>query len=110
MMPRLILYSLFVAFVFGSSCSTTKRIPENDALYLGATVKVEGDSVSSKKKKAIRTQLKALARPKPNSRILGIPFKLMFWNMGGIFKKLGEPPVLLSSLNLENNVTILQNT
>ena len=102
----LVILSLFVA----SSCSTTKRIPENDALYTGASVKVEGDSLSKKKKRAIRTQLQGLTRPRPNSKVLGIPFKLHFYNMGGLFKKWGEPPVLLSDLNLENNSRILQNT
>jgi outer membrane protein assembly factor BamA len=112
MMQRLILYcSILVALCTGTSCSTTKSIPPNDALYMGATVKVEGDSLAAKKKKVIRARLQPLTRPRPNSRLLGIPFKLYFWNMGGLIrKKLGEPPVLLSSLNLENNATILQNT
>jgi len=110
-MVRLNLYfALIVILLSAGSCSTTKSIPPNDALYLGASVKVDADSLSNKKKKAIRTQLKALARPKPNSRFLGIPFKLYIYNMGGFFKKWGEPPVLLSSLNLDNNVKILQNT
>jgi outer membrane protein assembly factor BamA len=110
MMQRLIYYCMVMAGVGAAvSCSTTKNIPANDALYMGATIKIEGDA-PAKKKKAIRGQLRPLVRPKPNSRILGIPFKLHFWNMGGfIRKKLGEPPVLLSSLNLENNSTILQN-
>jgi outer membrane protein insertion porin family len=110
-MARSIIYVLIIALLLlGSSCNTTKRVPANDALYMGATVKVESDSLANKKKRAIRTQLQALARPRPNSRFLGIPLKLYFYNMGGLFKKWGEPPVLLSSLNLENNVKILQNT
>ncbi|MGZ5133661.1 MAG: BamA/TamA family outer membrane protein, partial [Flavitalea sp.] len=110
-MVRLIAYVLIiVALLTGSSCNTTKRIPANDALYLGATIKVQGDSLSKKKKGAIRTQLQAVARPRPNKRILGVPLKLHLYNMGGIFKKMGEPPVLLSSLNLENNVKIMQNS
>ena len=110
-MARLIVYVLIIAALLtGTSCNTTRRIPANDALYLGATVKVETDSLSKKKKGAIRTQLHAVARPKPNSRILGIPFKLYFYNLGGFFKRMGEPPVLLSSLNLENNVKIMQNS
>jgi outer membrane protein assembly factor BamA len=80
-------------------------------LYTGASVKVESDSLAKKRKTAIRTQLQALTRPKPNRKVLGIiPLKLGLYNMGGIFKKWGEPPVLLSSINLENNVRILQNT
>ena len=111
-MVRAILYFLIIVFVLltVSSCSTTKGIPDNDALYMGSSVKVESDSLANKKKKAIQTQLQALTRPRPNSRLFGIPFKLYFYNMGSIFKRWGEPPVLLSTLNLENNVKILQNT
>lgn len=111
MMQRLISYCIVLAVLCaGGSCNTTKNIPANDALYTGATIKVEGDATTAKKRKAIKAQLQTLTRPKPNSKILGLPFKLYFWNMGGFFrKKFGEPPVLLSTLNLENNSTILQN-
>ncbi|MBC7830094.1 MAG: BamA/TamA family outer membrane protein [Chitinophagaceae bacterium] len=111
MMARLILYTLIIgALLTGSSCNITKSIPANDALYTGASVNVESDSLAKKKKRAIKTQLSILTRPRPNSRFLGIPFKLYFYNIGGLFKKWGEPPVLLSTLNLENNAKILQNT
>ena len=110
-MVRAISYLLIIAVLLTTaSCSLTKKVPANDALYMGATVKVESDTLGNKKKGPIKTQLQALARPRPNSRFLGIPLKLHFYNMGGIFKRWGEPPVLLSSLNLENNVKILQNT
>lgn len=109
-MIRLLTYVLFAGIISTIfSCNTTKKVPANDALYMGATVKVESDSLSNKKKRAIRTQLQALPRPRPNARFLGIPLKLSFYNMGGLFKRLGEPPVLLSSVNLENNVNILHN-
>jgi hypothetical protein len=111
-MARTVLYALTIgALLIVTSCNTTKKVPVNDALYTGSSVKVESDSLSKKKKTAIRTQLQALTRPRPNRKVLGlIPVKLGFYNMGGIFKKWGEPPVLLSSLNLGNNVKILQNT
>lgn len=110
-MTRLLIYVLTITvLLLGVSCSTTKKIPANDALYMGATIKVESDSLSKKEKRTIRTQLQQLPRPRPNARFLGIPFKLYFYNMGGLFKRWGQPPVLLSSLNLENNVKILQNS
>ena len=110
-MSRILAYFLIIAILFiATSCNTTKTVPANDALYTGASVKVESDSLVRKKKNAIRTRLQPLTRPRPNSKFLGIPLKLGIYNMGGIFKKWGEPPVLLSSLNLENNVKILQNT
>ena len=108
---RLTSYFIIIStLLLGNACNTTKRVPANDALYMGASVKVENDSLSNNKKATIRSQLKPLTRPRPNSRLFGIPFKLYFYNMGGLFKKWGEPPVLLSSVNLENNVKILQNT
>lgn len=100
---------LVLALLVASACNVTKNVPANDALYTGATVKIESDTLGNKKKAPIRTRLQALARPRPNSRILGIPLKLHIYNLGGFFKKWGEPPVLLSSLNLENNAKILQN-
>src|SRR5688572_13196986 len=110
-MSRKTLYFLIIAVgSIATSCNTTKTVPANDALYTGASVKVESDSLARKKKNAIRTRLQPLTRPRPNSKFLGIPIKLGIYNMGGIFKKWGEPPVLLSTLNLENNVKILQNT
>jgi outer membrane protein insertion porin family len=111
MMARLVLYLLIIATLLTvSSCSITKKVPDNDALFLGSGVKVESDSLSKKKKTAIRSQLKPLTRPRPNKRFIGIPLKLHFYNMGGLFKRWwGEPPVLLSSVNLENTSKILQN-
>lgn len=109
MLRRVSYVFVITALLMGSACNVTKNVPANDALYTGATVKVESDTLGNKKKAPIRTRLQALARPRPNSRILGIPFKLHIYNLGGFFKKWGEPPVLLSTLNLENNTKILQN-
>ncbi|MBA2562621.1 MAG: hypothetical protein H0V14_06840, partial [Chitinophagaceae bacterium] len=108
-----------VALLMLASCSATKYIPQGDALYTGATVKLK-DSISSKKeKKSLLTDLKKLPRPKPNSKLLGIPLKVLIYNMGGnpekkskirnIFRKFGQPPVLLSSLNLEFNNKVIRN-
>jgi outer membrane protein insertion porin family len=112
MMARRVLYLLIIATLLTlSSCSITKKVPDNDALFLGSSVKVEGDSLSKKKKTAIRSQLNPLTRPRPNKRFIGIPLKLHFYNMGGLFKRWwGEPPVLLSSVNLQNTSKILQNS
>jgi outer membrane protein insertion porin family len=93
------------------SCNITKRVPEGDALYTGASLKVDGPELSKKKKKSLRSELSSLVRPKPNKKILGVPFKLAMYNLGGFFKrKFGEPPVLLSEVNLETNEKVLQST
>jgi outer membrane protein insertion porin family len=101
------------------SCNTTKNIPEGDALFTGSKVKVEGPEMSSKRKKELRTELQSLTRPKPNARILGVPFKLWIWNLAGnpkkknspagLLKKFGEAPVLLSDVRIDRNALVLQN-
>lgn len=117
-------YSSLIAYcllllVF-TACSTTKHIPEGDALYTGATVKlINAENVSKPQKKVLNTDLTGLTRPKPNGRFLGIPFKLILWNMfyttkekglkAGLQRRLGEPPVLASTVNLNANTTLLQN-
>jgi outer membrane protein insertion porin family len=91
------------------SCSATKKVPAGDALYVGATVKVDGPDLSREQKRDLRSDLSSITRPRPNQRILGIPLKLLF-NNSRLFRRLGEPPVLLSQVNLEYNVKTLQNS
>ncbi|MDQ6756574.1 MAG: BamA/TamA family outer membrane protein [Bacteroidota bacterium] len=100
------------------SCSNTRNLPPGDALYTGATVKIK-NNIPKKAKTVLEEDLTGLTRPKPNRKILGIPFKLTFFNMAGdpnkksfirnFLRKIGEPPVLLSDLNLVNNTKVLQN-
>ena len=92
-----------------ASCSATKKVPGGDALYMGATIKFDSSGLSAKKRKELRSDLGALTRPKPNRRILGIPFKLLF-NNTKLFRKKGEPPVLLSAVNREQNEKVLQSS
>jgi outer membrane protein insertion porin family len=118
-MNRMKSISIFLIFaLLLAGCSTTKHIPANDKLYTGATVTVKGPSLSTREKKELKADLSGLTRPKPNSKVLGIPIKLMFYNMfynakKGLFKnlrdKLGQPPVLLSQVDLEANNKLLQN-
>ncbi|MEO6135186.1 MAG: BamA/TamA family outer membrane protein [Ginsengibacter sp.] len=114
----IILISILTIGIFAlSSCSITKWVPKDDALYTGARIKVDDSTLSKKGKKSIVDQTKGLPRPKPNSKFLGIPFKLVLYNMGGdpkkesfirkFFRKLGQPPVLASNLNLEYNQKVL---
>lgn len=105
--------------MMSASCSLTKWVPKGDALYTGATIKVEDSLLLSGEKKEILDLTKPLPVPKPNSKFLGIPFKLILYNMGGdpnkggfirkFFRKLGQPPVLLSSVSLDYNEKLLTN-
>lgn len=105
------------SIIFFASCNITRNIPAGDALYTGASVKIKND-VPKKMKSILEEDLTGLTRPKPNRKILGIPLKLIFFNMAGnpnkkgfirkTLRKLGEPPVLLSDLNLAHNEKVLQ--
>ena len=107
-MSRWMINSIFVVVVvLLASCSATKMVPDGDALYLGATIKFDSSGLRSKERKELKADLSALTRPKPNKRILGIPFKLLFNNIKWLRKK-GEPPVLLSDVNTEYNQKVLQ--
>jgi outer membrane protein assembly factor BamA len=110
---------LIALSIFLFACSSTKHIPDNDKLYTGASVIIKDEDLTVRQKKVIREDLGNLPRPKPNSRLLGIPVKLNFYNLfynakpNSFFGKLrdrwGEPPVLLSQVDLPNNIKVLQN-
>lgn len=124
MLLKHLIPGLVLLLVVLAGCNVTKNVPANDALYMGATVKVEGTG-EAKKNKGLNKELKAITRPRPNSRFFGIPFKLMLYNLGGKqepgtegtkkrglkgwLRNMGEPPVLLSQVNLKNNSDILNN-
>lgn len=114
-----LLYLLILGFLV-SSCSNTRFLPEGELIYTGATVTVEGKEVSKKEKKALKTALKEIVRPKPNSSILGLRPKLYLYNLAGTPKKekgwrywlrtkVGEAPVFYSQVDLEYNKNVLQN-
>lgn len=110
---------LLSGLLFLLACSPTKHIPEGDALYTGAKVNLTADNVSARQKKVLNTDLQGLTRPRPNASFLGIPFKLMLWNLlyttnpksfkGKLQSKLGQPPVLASTVDLDANNELLQN-
>jgi len=100
-----------------TACSNTKHLPAGDKLYTGARTIVNGTS-TVREKKILKEDLEGLTRPKPNSKFLGIPIKLSIYNLfrnkkessffGRIRTKNGEPPVLFSQLNLQQNIKVLQ--
>lgn len=101
------------------SCNPTKLVPKGDALYTGATIKIQDSTLSKKQKKSIVDQANALPRPVPNSKFLGMRIKLFLYNLAGdtskhnfirkFLRKTGQPPVLLSSVNVDYNVKLLKN-
>lgn len=109
-------YFLFVA-VFISACSTTKYVPEGEKLYTGSSVKVEDKEIKKADAKNISSEMNALVRPKPNAKLLGMRIKLWLYyktkaRKGFIQKflsKYGEPPVMISQVDLAKNSNIMQN-
>lgn len=110
-----IFFLLLTSLLF--ACNPTKKLPPGETLYDGAKVTV--DAPSKNERKDLSSELEKLVRPRPNKKILGIRYKLAFYNMVDtvtgkglrywIRNKLGEPPVLTSQLNLEKNREVLQN-
>lgn len=119
MRNRKAIYFLIIGIIFFASCNTTKLVPKGDALYTGATIKVKDSTLSKKEQKKIIELTENIPRPLPNSKFLGIPLKLNLYNLAGdtskhnfirkFLRKAGQPPVLLSSVNLNYNVKLLQN-
>jgi outer membrane protein assembly factor BamA len=115
---KLPLFILIVGFIAATGCSSTRSVPSNDKLYTGASITLEGPSLTVRQRKVLREGLEGLTRPRPNSRLLGIPIKLNIYNLfankkpnsffGKLRDKLGEPPVLLSQFDLQANVKRLQ--
>lgn len=113
------LYKLLWVTVLMSSlwsCRSTKSVPDNDALYRGTIVKIIETDIPKKEKKALARTLKSIVRPKPNSKILGMPIKLWIYNLGStkgvgkwLRKKYGEEPVLFSRANVSNTEELLDN-
>ena len=112
------IYIYLVLMFLICSCSNLKYLPAGEALYTGAKVKVNTSGPTDKKTKTIRHELEDLTRPKPNKKILGLRIRLWIYNIAGHPKKetsfrgklkykTGEPPVLLSDLNLDHNVKVL---
>jgi outer membrane protein insertion porin family len=112
-------WSFVLVIVVAASCSTTKSVPAGDALYTGASVSVVKDTFTNQKNKDVRNQLEGLTRPRPNKKFLGMPFKLWMYNLAGpkpggrgirgwLKNKIGEPPVLVSDVNLNHNMEVMK--
>lgn len=103
-----------------ASCNPTKYIAEGEKFYKEGDVVVHNDTIEVKRKEAFENLLESSLLPKPNSKLLGVYFKVGLWNMGGgpdstnnfirkWLKKQGQAPVLLSDVNREYNENLLRN-
>lgn len=112
-------YIFLFTIVFISACSTTKYLAPGQKLYTGGEVKITDKNTTKSEAKALNSELQALLRPQPNGKILGLRVKLYLYERYKTNKRrglkhyisthLGEPPVLVSSVDVNKNATILQN-
>jgi outer membrane protein assembly factor BamA len=111
---------LFILCLVLLSCNLTKNLPENETLYKGSKFEiVKAQDSMNLDIKDTKEELATLIRKKPNANILGYPYKLGIYNLMGepkgkglsywIKNKIGEPPVLGSSIDINKNVAIIEN-
>lgn len=99
-------------------CGNVKYLDDNERLYIGGEVEVEGEDISRGDRKALEDNMEGLLRPQPNTSFLGLRPGLWFYNIGGgedatgigrwIRDNLGQPPVLFSEVDLDYNADLLQ--
>jgi outer membrane protein insertion porin family len=105
-----------------NSCSNTKYLPNDESLFIGGKIKITDTTLSKKESNNIQSYLETSIRPKPNTTFLKMRWKLYLYNIIGepksdttkgvrnwVREKLGEPPVLTSTLNIPTNEQILVN-
>jgi len=116
---------LFVLVAFAvSSCSNTKHLPAGESLFVGSKIRINDHEATHKERKVLISDLGGVVRPKTNTKALGIRLKLRLYTFAGDTKKtkgirhwlrdkVGEPPVLASSVHVNTNrdlmVNLLQN-
>jgi outer membrane protein insertion porin family len=98
------------------SCSGLKTLPDGEKLYTGAKVKIES-SEKIKNEGAISSKIKSAIRPKPNPKFLGNRPKVWIYNITDdstyhgfrkwLHEKVGEPPVLMSSVKTKTTTEII---
>ena len=102
------------------SCSNSKHLPNGDRLFVGSKVYINDREAAKKERKLLTKDLTSLVRPKPNSKTLGLRLKLTMYTLAGDTKKkkglrrwfrnkAGEPPALVSSVQLTSNRELMEN-
>jgi outer membrane protein assembly factor BamA len=115
-MIKRIPYLIILALVI-SACSNVRYLPAGEKLYTGVRVNIKDKDIKKKDSKAIANELTAITRPQPNGKILGLRVKLWLHNISKGRKNFisrfinnrGEPPVLFSSVDIDQNSKVLQN-
>ena len=118
-MTKHLRYILILSIIL-NACSTTKYLAPGQKLYNGGEIKFadSAGNVTKKDAKAMGDELSGLLRPRPNSKILGLRVKLWIYDKTKTPKKkgfshwlntkFGQPPVLISEVDIDKNSQILQ--
>jgi hypothetical protein len=65
------------------SCSNTRKLPKNESLYTGSSVRINDRLATKKERKFLRGELNDAVRPQPNKKLLGMRVKLRLYNFAG---------------------------
>ena len=115
------LTGLFLVLIFISACSNTRHLSTGDTLFRGSKVNIKDNGASKKERNVLKSDLAGMVRPRPNTKTLGIRFKLSLYNLAGgdtkkkkglkqwLHNKAGESPVMGSSINLGVNKDLMLN-
>lgn len=113
---------VLLTIILLQSCNVAKHLPAGEKLYVGADFVLNTDSTIAKtEKERLNTELQLLARPRPNSRLFGFPYKVAFYYFvgepkkekgfrAGLRRKFGEAPVLASARGLAANGQLMANS
>lgn len=110
--------------ILATGCSNTKYLAEGESLFVKAAVHFNNHEALKREEKALKQDMEDAVRPTPNKKLLGMRMKLAIYNRVDTPKKekglrnwlkykVGEPPVLMSDLDINYNrkvlVSILEN-
>ena len=104
---------------FFSSCTGLRQLEEDQRLYTGSRINIEPAGESLPNKKEVESELRAVLRPEPNSKILVPRPRLWIHNVMGetgesgldhwIQSSFGRPPVLFEDVDTERNARLMIN-
>ncbi len=112
---------LFLGVISFAACHESKYLAAGQTLYTANKVVIQSSvPMKKKQKKALQGELTSLLRPRLNSKILGVRFRLWVYNIAGTPKKskglkhwlkytVGEIPVLASASLIQKNAEVMQN-
>ncbi len=98
-------FFLLLVCLLVAACTGTRHLPKGEKLYTGAEIKLE--SAGEINKKQVKSTVELAIRPAPNKVYLGFRPKVWLYNLAGEnpkskfkkwLQKIGEPPVLMSSI------------